>query len=80
MSKAHTSVLNRTPHGAPTFGGVVIKILRLPLSALETLLVWQERASQRARLAQFDDRMLSDMGLSRADAARESSLPFWRAS
>ena len=45
---------------------------------LETLLIWQERASQRSDLGQLDDRMLKDIGLSRADTLREVDKPFWR--
>ena len=39
---------------------------------------WQERARQRHTLAGLDDRLLRDMGLSRADIAQESAKPFWR--
>ncbi len=44
----------------------------------DTLLDWQERAAQRRRLAAMSDRMLGDIGLSRADIARERAKPFWR--
>jgi uncharacterized protein YjiS (DUF1127 family) len=37
-----------------------------------------ERAQQRRRLLSFDDRMLKDIGLSRADAWREASKPLWK--
>lgn len=39
---------------------------------------WCERAAQRHRLAQLEDRMLKDIGVSRADAYRESSKKFWQ--
>lgn len=39
---------------------------------------WSERASQRRRLAELDVRMLKDIGLSRADVARESGKRFWQ--
>jgi len=45
---------------------------------LETLLIWQERAAQRWALQQLDDHLLKDIGVSRADALREASKPFWR--
>jgi uncharacterized protein YjiS (DUF1127 family) len=32
---------------------------------------------QRARLADLDDHMLRDIGLSRAEAATEAARPFW---
>ena len=37
-----------------------------------------ERHLQRASLAELDDRMLCDIGRSRAEARRESTRPFWR--
>ena len=46
---------------------------------LTTVLEWQERARQRRRLAELDDRMLRDIGLSRADVGREVEKPFWMA-
>ncbi len=54
---------------------------RIPryLAALwETLFTWRKRASQRRQLASLEDRLLKDMGISRADAEREASKPFWR--
>lgn len=52
---------------------------RWPGRALTLLLVWQERASQRRHLESLDERYLRDMGLSRADVAREAAKPFWKA-
>lgn len=40
---------------------------------------WQERAKQRRHLASLPDHMLNDIGVSKADAHREASKPFWRA-
>lgn len=40
--------------------------------------LWQERAQQRRRLMALDDRVLRDIGVSRADAEREYRKPFWR--
>lgn len=45
----------------------------------ETLLAWQSRAAGRRQLAAMDDRLLRDVGLSRADVMREQSKPFWTA-
>lgn len=44
----------------------------------QTLRCWSERASQRRALAGLDDRMLHDIGLSRATALNEAEKPFWR--
>ena len=42
------------------------------------VLDWQERAEQRAHLAGMDERMRKDIGITHADAVRESDKPFWR--
>ena len=39
---------------------------------------WRRRARDRAELAGRDDRMLKDIGLTRADAEFLSNKPFWR--
>lgn len=41
------------------------------------VLAWQARARERHHLARLDDRMLRDVGLSRADTDREWRKPFW---
>ena len=43
------------------------------------LLRWQELAQQRRRLLSLDDRMLKDIGLTRAEAMREGTRPLWDA-
>ncbi|MDZ4738219.1 MAG: DUF1127 domain-containing protein [Rhodospirillaceae bacterium] len=40
--------------------------------------VWQERAQMRRGLATMDDRLLRDIGLTRADVKQELGKPFWR--
>ncbi len=44
----------------------------------DLLTTWQRRASERRHLMRLDDRLLADMGLSRADVEREYRTPFWR--
>ena len=46
--------------------------------ALGTLCTWQRRASDRAALAALNDRLLADIGLTRAQARAEADKPFWR--
>ena len=45
---------------------------------LDLLFKWQGRARQRRELMKRSDRLLKDIGISRADARREASKPFWR--
>jgi uncharacterized protein YjiS (DUF1127 family) len=42
------------------------------------LLQLHERVRQRQALMALDDRLLKDIGVSRADAEREANKPFWR--
>ena len=39
---------------------------------------WRRRSRDRAELARFDERMLSDIGITRAEVWREINKPFWR--
>ena len=39
---------------------------------------WRRRAKDRAQLAALDDRMLADIGISRAEAEFLGNKPFWR--
>ena len=54
-------------------------IARRTRTILSRLAEWQERSEQRKHLAGMNERMLKDIGISRADAAREANKPFWRA-
>lgn len=46
---------------------------------LQTILrTWRWRARERAHLASLDDRMLQDIGLTRADRSFLVNKPFWR--
>lgn len=59
----------------PRLGGLPGNLL---IRALGTVLEWNDRYRQRIHLAQLDDRMLRDMGVSRSEAFHESDKPFWR--
>jgi uncharacterized protein YjiS (DUF1127 family) len=49
------------------------------LAALvDGMFAWQERRRSLRLLQQLDDRMLRDMGLSRADVERECGKSLWR--
>jgi uncharacterized protein YjiS (DUF1127 family) len=47
------------------------------LGAVELVLGWQEVARQRRALLALDERLLKDIGITRADAEREAGRPFW---
>ena len=45
----------------------------------EAFHVWRDRLRNRRELAQWTDRDLHDVGLSRSDIIFETQKPFWRA-
>jgi uncharacterized protein YjiS (DUF1127 family) len=47
------------------------------LRAVELVLDWHEVARQRRALLGLDERLLKDIGITRADAVREASRRFW---
>jgi len=48
-------------------------------SVLETLVVWQARASMRRQMANLDQDNLKDMGLNAYQVNAETQKPFWQA-
>ena len=70
----------------PTVGPLVIYVLGLLLpavtvgfhSAAHWLAEGRERARQRRALARLDDRLLNDIGVSRAEARHEARKLFWQ--
>jgi len=48
------------------------------VAAWALLTMWIARTCQRNALAALDDHLLRDIGITRADAARECEKPFWR--
>ena len=42
------------------------------------IIAMHERWRQRQRLAELDDRMLADIGLTREDVRAEVTTPFWK--
>jgi uncharacterized protein YjiS (DUF1127 family) len=53
-------------------------LMRLGVAALRKVWSWMERSQQRRALAELDDRLLRDIGLTRDDARRECASPFWK--
>jgi uncharacterized protein YjiS (DUF1127 family) len=70
------------PVAGPFMAGASLPLLgvarRALIASFEQLLLWQERARQRHHLSTAEAHMLSDIGLSRAEVAREIRKPFWR--
>lgn len=49
----------------------------LALFALDLAMLWLTLARERRTLSRLDDRLLRDIGLSRADVEAETSRRFW---
>jgi uncharacterized protein YjiS (DUF1127 family) len=58
--------------------GVVYHAGQLFNRVSTTLRLWQWRYRERQHLLGLDERLLKDIGWSRADIAREAAKPFWR--
>jgi uncharacterized protein YjiS (DUF1127 family) len=60
----------------------ILNIKVKPGSFREKLSLWHERYKSRKQLAhlstRMDDRLLSDIGISRIDAMQEYTKPFWK--
>ncbi len=54
-------------------------VVRDTRALFDLFTTWQKRAATRHQLRHLDDRILKDIGLSRADAEREGGKSFWRA-
>ena len=54
-------------------------VSELIVRILDQLWLWQQRYNERRKLLRMDDRILKDIGLSRADIDGEARKPFWRA-
>ncbi len=50
--------------------GALVKVAR-------TIYHWLDRAEQRHRLGELDQRALADIGVSRGQALSEARKPFW---
>ncbi len=59
------------PAGRKVEGGLFTRVV-------DVMLTWSDRMRQRRHLAELDDRLLRDIGISRADVEAEISRPFWR--
>lgn len=53
------------------------KVRRFAVKCMQIIVVWQDRAEQRHALAELNERMLKDIGVSNVDAYKEARKPFW---
>lgn len=53
------------------------KLMALSLRIFRMLCRWRQLAAERRELRQLDATILKDIGISRAEALREASRPFW---
>jgi uncharacterized protein YjiS (DUF1127 family) len=56
---------------------LAIVAVRRTTRALAMLLYWHDISRERRALLELDDRMLRDIGITRADAEQEAGRPFW---
>jgi uncharacterized protein YjiS (DUF1127 family) len=76
MSHARRFEIDRRQHHAMRLAST---LRSAAVWLVHVLLRWQELARQRRRLLSLDDRMLKDIGITRAEAMREGTRPFWDA-
>lgn len=55
-----------------------VRIVDLVVLAWRVVTHWSDRARQRRALAELDDRLLEDAGITRKQVAQEIRKPFWR--
>ncbi len=73
------TICSETTLPAPIRTGAILSVLAgAVVRAACMVQQWRERARQRHVLATLDDRMLKDIGVSRATARMEVEKPFWR--
>ncbi|MCP4492717.1 MAG: DUF1127 domain-containing protein [Gammaproteobacteria bacterium] len=58
--------------------GLIRRIEEASATVSTTLKTWAARSNDRRQLAQMNDRLLADIGLTRIDIAPEISKYFWQ--
>jgi uncharacterized protein YjiS (DUF1127 family) len=73
-------IMSTTFLSRPTLGreSWLARAARALGAVFEAMSRWNRRRRERDQLESFDDRMLSDIGLSRADIERVFEKSFWR--
>lgn len=69
-SREHVAGIGRRSLGQRARDGVIAALAALP--------AWHRRARERAQLLTLDERMLADIGITRAEAEYLGNKPFWR--
>jgi uncharacterized protein YjiS (DUF1127 family) len=64
--------------GRPSQRNALLALSDAGNHVVATLREWRRRSRDRSRLAELDDRMLKDIGLTRTDAEFLINKPFWR--
>jgi uncharacterized protein YjiS (DUF1127 family) len=72
------SILTYHPYSVAARLAIGLRARAALTAASDTVYEWRQRARQRRLLAQLNDRLLSDIGLSRSEVEREAAKPFWR--
>lgn len=50
----------------------------IAVTVFAVLCAWQERALMRSKMANLDDQLLDDIGLTREQVELEAAKPFWQ--
>jgi uncharacterized protein YjiS (DUF1127 family) len=73
MSQSYS--INEPVRGAPVVAAGQTTVLS---SLARMIAIWLDRRQGRQDLRELDDRLLSDVGISREEALWEARKPFWR--
>jgi uncharacterized protein YjiS (DUF1127 family) len=65
-------------HDRVRLTGMDLSLAALARSLFDMVVAWQDRSRERAQLSGLDDRLLRDMGLTRAEVDRELNKAFWQ--
>lgn len=74
---SHSTLVQAGPRPAP-YAQFIAQLAGLAHRVSGTVETWRARAEQRRALRNLGDRLLKDIGLSRADVRAEACRPFWR--
>ena len=77
MDTISRSIRLSRPAGPGRSRSFLTTIAALPLFVAELAVYWTSLARERRALARLDDRLLADIGLTRADVEAETSRRFW---